>query len=87
MFLFHQSFPLTQRPNSYVQELDARLLHMESLFSQITPVLEQLGPSLNLPGVLEPQQAVKAFQLPLSSKQCHPRLLRTHTATSLPQNL
>jgi hypothetical protein len=24
---------------------------MESLFSQITPVLEQLGPSLNLPGV------------------------------------
>ncbi|KAG2118968.1 fungal-specific transcription factor domain-containing protein [Suillus discolor] len=35
----------------YVQELEARLLHMESLFSQITPVLEQLGPSLNLPGV------------------------------------
>ncbi|KAH7930297.1 hypothetical protein BV22DRAFT_1109356 [Leucogyrophana mollusca] len=35
----------------YVQELEARLLHMENLFSQITPVLEQLGPSLNLPGV------------------------------------
>ncbi|KAG1892702.1 fungal-specific transcription factor domain-containing protein [Suillus subluteus] len=35
----------------YVQELEARLLHMESLFSQITPVLEQLGPSLNLPSV------------------------------------
>ncbi|KAF9221902.1 hypothetical protein BS17DRAFT_796729 [Gyrodon lividus] len=33
----------------YVQELEARLLHMESLFSQITPVLEQLGPSLGLP--------------------------------------
>ncbi|KAL4075802.1 fungal-specific transcription factor domain-containing protein [Scleroderma citrinum] len=33
----------------YVQELEARLLHMESLFSQITPLLEQLGPSLNLP--------------------------------------
>ncbi|KAG9317240.1 fungal-specific transcription factor domain-containing protein [Chiua virens] len=32
----------------YVQELEARLLHMESLFSQITPVLEQLGPSLVL---------------------------------------
>ncbi|KAF8845712.1 hypothetical protein BDN67DRAFT_961332 [Paxillus ammoniavirescens] len=32
----------------YVQELEARLLHMESLFSQITPVLEQLGPSLGL---------------------------------------
>ncbi|KAG1753815.1 fungal-specific transcription factor domain-containing protein [Suillus paluster] len=35
----------------YVQELEARLLHMESLFSQITPVLEQLGPSLNLPSI------------------------------------
>ncbi|KAK2466519.1 hypothetical protein APHAL10511_002161 [Amanita phalloides] len=31
----------------YVQELEARLLHMESLFSQIAPVLEQLGPSSN----------------------------------------
>ncbi|KAM6495549.1 Fungal specific transcription factor domain containing protein [Amanita muscaria] len=31
----------------YVQELEARLLHMESVFSQITPVLEQLGPSVN----------------------------------------
>ncbi|PFH52693.1 hypothetical protein AMATHDRAFT_56791 [Amanita thiersii Skay4041] len=29
----------------YVQELEARLLHMESLFSQIAPVLEQIGPS------------------------------------------
>ncbi|KAH7916738.1 fungal-specific transcription factor domain-containing protein [Hygrophoropsis aurantiaca] len=38
----------------YVQELEARLLHMENLFSQITPVLEQLGPSLNLPGVAGP---------------------------------
>lgn len=33
--------------NRYVQELEARLLHMESLFTQITPVLEQLGPSAN----------------------------------------
>ncbi|KAF8450778.1 fungal-specific transcription factor domain-containing protein [Boletus edulis BED1] len=32
----------------YVQELEARLLHMESIFSQITPVLEQLGPSLGI---------------------------------------
>lgn len=32
---------------SYVQELEARLLHMESLFSQIAPVLEQIGPSTN----------------------------------------
>ncbi|KAG9219210.1 hypothetical protein CCMSSC00406_0001620 [Pleurotus cornucopiae] len=28
----------------YVQELEARLLHMESLFTQIAPVLEQIGP-------------------------------------------
>ncbi|KAJ3887812.1 putative fungal-specific transcription factor [Lentinula edodes] len=27
----------------YVQELEARLLHMESIFSQIAPVLEQFG--------------------------------------------
>lgn len=33
---------------SYVQELEARLLHMESLFSQIAPVLEQIGPSANI---------------------------------------
>ncbi|KXN87885.1 Transcriptional activator protein acu-15 [Leucoagaricus sp. SymC.cos] len=31
----------------YVQELEARLLHMESLFTQIAPVLEQLGPLAN----------------------------------------
>lgn len=36
---------------SYVQELEARLLHMESLFSQITPVLEQLGPAAS--GILQ----------------------------------
>ena len=30
-------------PPSYVQELEARLLHMESLFQQITPILEQVG--------------------------------------------
>ncbi|KAF7301468.1 Zn(2)-C6 fungal-type domain-containing protein [Mycena indigotica] len=28
----------------YVQELEARLLHMESLFTQIAPVLEKIGP-------------------------------------------
>lgn len=39
---------------SYVQELEARLLHMESLFSQITPVLEQLGPSLGVPAPAGP---------------------------------
>ncbi|THH06739.1 hypothetical protein EW146_g9520 [Bondarzewia mesenterica] len=31
----------------YVQELEARLLHMESLFSQIAPVLGQLGQNGN----------------------------------------
>ncbi|KAG6855066.1 hypothetical protein C0991_005995 [Blastosporella zonata] len=31
----------------YVQELEARLLHMESLFTQIAPVLDQIGPATN----------------------------------------
>ncbi|CAK5275757.1 unnamed protein product [Mycena citricolor] len=31
----------------YVQELESRLLHMESLFSQIAPVLDQFGPLPN----------------------------------------
>lgn len=47
----HSRFP------SYVQELEARLLHMESLFSQITPVLEQLGPSLGVPSPAGPSSA------------------------------
>lgn len=62
----------------YVQELEARLLHMESLFTQITPVLEQLGPSLNLPSTSgqssatgpsteDPQQANSVLQA-LSSR-------------------
>lgn len=29
----------------YVQELETRLLHMETLFGQVTPILEQLGQS------------------------------------------
>lgn len=29
----------------YVQELETRLLHMETLFNQVTPILEQLGQS------------------------------------------
>src|SRR6267154_74229 len=61
VFPHHQPRPLTHRPNSYVQELEARLLHMESLFSQITPVLEQLGPSLNLPGVAATPAAGEGF--------------------------
>jgi hypothetical protein len=28
---------------SYVQELEARLLHMETIFKQVTPILEQVG--------------------------------------------
>lgn len=47
-FLF-QMTSLAHPRSSYVQELEARLLHMESLFTQITPLLEQLGPSPNLP--------------------------------------
>lgn len=36
--------------NSYVQELEARLLHMETLFQQIAPVLDQIGPSAGTGG-------------------------------------
>ena len=31
----------------YVQELETRLLHMETLFNQVTPILEQFGQSEN----------------------------------------
>ena len=27
----------------YVQELETRLLHMETLFNQVTPILEEVG--------------------------------------------
>ena len=37
-----------------MQELEARLLHMESLFAQITPVLEQLGHSVDGVNVASP---------------------------------
>ncbi|KAJ7047591.1 fungal-specific transcription factor domain-containing protein [Mycena alexandri] len=37
----------------YVQELEARLLHMESLFSQIAPVLDQIGPLPNGAAIAE----------------------------------
>ncbi|KAJ6516121.1 fungal-specific transcription factor domain-containing protein [Mycena sanguinolenta] len=37
----------------YVQELEARLLHMETLFSQIAPVLDQLGPLPNGAAIAE----------------------------------
>lgn len=43
----------------YVQELEARLLHMESLFSQIAPVLEQIGPSAN--GAASTPNGIPAF--------------------------
>lgn len=32
-------------PCSYVQELEARLLHMEALFQQVAPILEQVSQS------------------------------------------
>jgi hypothetical protein len=35
------------RDNSYVQELEARLLHMEEVFKQVAPVVEALGKSPN----------------------------------------
>ncbi|KAI0316712.1 fungal-specific transcription factor domain-containing protein [Amylostereum chailletii] len=41
----------------YVQELEARLLHMESLFSQIAPVLDHLGQSANAPPGAQPPQS------------------------------
>ncbi|KAF9246983.1 fungal-specific transcription factor domain-containing protein [Melanogaster broomeanus] len=58
----------------YVQELEARLLHMESLFSQITPVLEQLGPSLNLPPIADSSTALgdtREGSLPPASAVLH----------------
>ncbi|KAJ7179341.1 fungal-specific transcription factor domain-containing protein [Mycena filopes] len=42
----------------YVQELEARLLHMESLFSQIAPVLDQIGPLPNGAAIAELAAAV-----------------------------
>ncbi|KZT12954.1 uncharacterized protein LAESUDRAFT_689966 [Laetiporus sulphureus 93-53] len=36
----------------YVQELEARLLHMEALFQQVAPILEQVGVNaVDMPGV------------------------------------
>jgi hypothetical protein len=37
----------------YVQELEARLVHMESIFSQIAPVLDKIGPLPNGASVTE----------------------------------
>ncbi len=39
--------PLTSY-RSYVQELEARLLHMESLFQQVAPILEKVGQGIDL---------------------------------------
>ncbi|KAJ7781484.1 fungal-specific transcription factor domain-containing protein [Mycena metata] len=44
----------------YVQELEARLLHMESLFSQIAPVLDQIGPLPNGAAIAELAAAAPA---------------------------
>lgn len=68
MLLHHRSSYISDLPNSYVQELEARLLHMESLFTQIAPVLEQLGPSLNLPVTSgTPSTGSEGFSLPSTS--------------------
>jgi hypothetical protein len=41
--LFFLLFSRLDRSFSYVQELEARLLHMESLFQQIAPTLQNMG--------------------------------------------
>lgn len=50
----------------YVQELETRLLHMETLFNQVTPILEQLGqsekigaspPTSQTPSLISPSSA------------------------------
>ena len=72
---------------SYVQELEARLLHMESLFSQIAPALEQhaaapsstsSGPP-NLPTSINPESLAPAASILRSIAP------KVQTADPLPQ--
>jgi hypothetical protein len=60
-----------------VQELEARLLHMESLFSQITPVLEQIGHGALVAGTsttpLTSRTGEVASSAILKSLSAHPR--------------
>ncbi|KAJ7904289.1 fungal-specific transcription factor domain-containing protein [Mycena olivaceomarginata] len=64
----------------YVQELEARLLHMESLFSQITPVLDQIGPLPNGAAIAELAAAGSAVSA-LSGSDATP------SATVLPRSI
>ncbi|KAI0650062.1 fungal-specific transcription factor domain-containing protein [Trametes meyenii] len=50
----------------YVQELEARLLHMENLFQQVTPILEQVSQATGL-DLTAISTAVSANQLQTSS--------------------
>lgn len=47
---------------SYVQELEARLLHMESLFQQIAPTLQNMGQPINGLGPLPATNPVTAAE-------------------------
>lgn len=55
---------------SYVQELEARLMHMESLFGQIAPVLEQMGHSPASLGL--PTDSAMGPPIPSSSRSGDP---------------
>ena len=68
--LFFLTLGLINAQFSYVQELEARLLHMESLFSQIAPALEQhAAPSSsstappNLPTSINPEALAPAASM------------------------
>ncbi|KAJ7068066.1 fungal-specific transcription factor domain-containing protein [Mycena amicta] len=60
----------------YVQELEARLLHMESLFTQLAPVLEQIGPLPDGTSIAELTSAASALSGPDAT-----------TSAALPQRL
>ena len=67
---FYLTLDLIIAQISYVQELEARLLHMESLFSQIAPALEQhAGPASsssappNLPTSINPEALAPAASI------------------------
>lgn len=56
----HEQSRFTDHTHSYVQELEARLLHMESLFTQIAPVLQQMDSSAPGAPATGPATAVTA---------------------------
>ncbi|KAF8665799.1 hypothetical protein AX16_000244 [Volvariella volvacea WC 439] len=73
----------------YVQELEARLLHMESLFAQIAPVLEQIGPGatggpINLPPASTAAAGAASARPP--SEGTLPRPSNSSTPASIPED-